>query len=742
MTGIEPFAISCVSGIALPIFQSVFETGGKFLGSMGKKLDEKTKQLIYTASGEYGKRYFKRHGILKALGMREAVPLESVYTAVQFLDEQEIRSFESIQNLEEAYRKANKRSFQQQDCQKQEGLKIANQKQYLMVLGQPGAGKSTFLRKIGLEALKGKKGGFKHDRIPVFIELKSFTSSQIDIEKLIVEEFSICGFPSSEQFIAKALEQGKLLILLDGLDEVPTVNTNEVISKIQNFVDRYDKNSFIVSCRTAAYRNNFQRFTDVKLADFDDTQIEQFIGNWFQSEVDKQAGTAQKCWELLQKPEYAAAKELAHTPLLLTFLCLTYDRSQNFPNNRSVLYKSALRILLEEWAAEKRILRDEIYQGLSTELEESLLSEIAYTGFDTDKLFFSQREVVEEIKTFLAGNLNAPKHLDGEAVLKAIAVQQGILVERAEDVYSFSHLTLQEYLTAQYIADNNLIEQLVTDHLSDRRWREVFLLVAGLVRSKNGADDLLLLMEKEAQKYINTPKLQGLLQWAEAATNGSEGDFKPVGKRAVAIANAIALAIAYANALAIAYALAYANTKAKAYAAYAYAAYAIAHAAKAANANAKAIAHAALANANAAIAALAIAYANALAYANADANADANALAIALAEELKKFKIFKEVNWTELIAQLRELEKQLPDREQHKQIHLAFAHRLVDTWCHALHLNPEIVKLSKEEAEALGDYLSANHLIIECKEAAVRISAKTWEEIESRMLLVPENSTI
>jgi hypothetical protein len=117
-------------------------------------------------------------------------------------------------------------------------------------------------------------------------------------------------------------------------------------------------------------------------------------------------------------------------------------------------------------------------------------------------------------------------------------------------------------------------------------------------------------------------------------------------------------------------------------------------------------------------------------------------LTIASAEELKKIKIFKEVNWTELIVQLRELEKQLPDREQPKQIHLAFADRLVDTWCHALHVNPEIVKLSEEEAEALGDYLLANIFIIPCKEAAVRISAKTWEEIESRMLVVPENSTL
>jgi predicted NACHT family NTPase len=50
-----------------------------------------------------------------------------------------------------------------------------------MVLGAPGAGKSTFLRKIGLEALKGEKGEYKHSCIPVFIDLKKFTEQEIDI---------------------------------------------------------------------------------------------------------------------------------------------------------------------------------------------------------------------------------------------------------------------------------------------------------------------------------------------------------------------------------------------------------------------------------------------------------------------------------------------------------------------------------------------------------------------------------
>jgi len=126
----------------------------------GKSLDKKTRQIIYTASGKYVQNYTKRHGILKVLGMREPVPLESVYTAVQFLDYQDLQRYDSVEGLETAYREAKRRSFQE-DCQRQEGLKVANEKQYLMILGSPGAGKSTFLRKMGLEAIRGKRGDRK-----------------------------------------------------------------------------------------------------------------------------------------------------------------------------------------------------------------------------------------------------------------------------------------------------------------------------------------------------------------------------------------------------------------------------------------------------------------------------------------------------------------------------------------------------------------------------------------------------
>ena len=127
---------------------------------------------------------------------------------------------------------------------REDGTIAANEKQYLMVLGGPGVGKSTFLCKIGLEALKGENGSFEHKCIPVFLELKKFTEDQLNIEELITEEFRNCNFPDPEQMTDKTLKSGKLLILFDGLDEVPDSNIDNVVSKIGDFVDRYSQNRF------------------------------------------------------------------------------------------------------------------------------------------------------------------------------------------------------------------------------------------------------------------------------------------------------------------------------------------------------------------------------------------------------------------------------------------------------------------------------------------------------------------
>lgn len=199
-------------------------------------------------------------------------------------------------------------------------------------------------------------------------------------------------------------------------------------------------------------------------------------------------------------------------------------------------------MLLKKWAAEKRIQRDPIYRKLSFALEKALLAEIAYAGFKENRLFFPSQGIIDQIRTFLASNLNAPKHVNGEEVLKAIEVQQGILVERATGTYSFSHLTLQEYLTAEYLNEHRELAPFVDGYLADPRWREVFLLVSGLMYHR-GADELLSHMEKAAQNMIRNPRPQALLMWAHQNTAGSAGPDKPSVKRTLALYYAFVLVL-------------------------------------------------------------------------------------------------------------------------------------------------------------------------------------------------------
>ncbi len=82
-----------------------------------------------------------------------------------------------------------------------------------------------------------------------------------------------------------------------------------------------------------------------------------------------------------------------------------------------------------------------------------MLAEIAYNNFINNNLFFQKTEITQQIEQILEEMLTNEKRIDGQDVLRAIEEQHGLLVNRYEDIYSFSHLTIQEFLTAKHIID-------------------------------------------------------------------------------------------------------------------------------------------------------------------------------------------------------------------------------------------------------------------------------------------------
>jgi len=310
----------------LETMKEAIKEKGQDLVSWLKK-NEKSSRDIQNASKKYVKNYADRHCHIKIFGMNEPFSLESIYTAVSFLGDKEIHHFATTEGLEEMFRTQGQRRLQG-SRKTVDGLSLVNEKTYLMVLGQPGAGKSTFLRRIGMEALKGKNGQYKHQVFPVLLELRRYSNGQLDLINSITEELAICGFPEEIEATRSLLEKGRLLLLLDGLDEVPGKYHDVIIDHIEDFIDQHKNNRFIVSCRTAAYRSKFRRFTDVLMADFDNDQIHDFIEKWFSQPRDREMDTANRCWKDLNKSSNASAKELAQNPLLLTLLCLVYEDGQ------------------------------------------------------------------------------------------------------------------------------------------------------------------------------------------------------------------------------------------------------------------------------------------------------------------------------------------------------------------------------------------------------------------------------
>jgi len=485
----------------------------------------------------------ERNSTIKVLTMREPQALQNLYVRANILKDK-ITSEEGLTAEElEIFFQRDGRSFGN-TRETVDGELMVNKLQKFIVLGKPGAGKTTYLRYLTLMMLN-PKSQIERRKLPIFVTLREWADKKNSLSEFIIDQFRVCGFEQPDLFVENLLKIGDCLLLFDGLDEVnQETNQSGVIQQIKDISDRYRKNQFIVSCRVAAYNRWFEQFTDVEMADFNEKQIEQFIINWFHSE----GVIGRECWNKLNR--YPQLKELASVPLLLTLLCITYNRSNDFPPNRANLYEEAIDALLRDWDASRRITRDVVYQQLSMSRKKSMFSRIAWGTFTESIYFIPERTLCKQIEKFiehLPGFKPEEIDVDSHAILKSIEAQHGIFVERAKRVHSFAHLTFQEYFTAKYIVDTahsfddkgkNSIENLVENHLYDNRWKEVFLLVSAML---DNANELLLLMCQKNKKILTFPTVNEMLLYAEAATSDNENKFPLILRKIFAIFIAIVL---------------------------------------------------------------------------------------------------------------------------------------------------------------------------------------------------------
>ena len=431
-------------------------------------------ELVNLAKARSEKKVREQCGTMRVLNMEQPIDLNEIYTDVNILEK--LTSNRRL-DISELLRQFNPEDFQRWGLsevkqERIEGIEAVKNHDKLMILGKPGAGKTTFLKFLTLACLRGD---LFPDRVPTFIALRDFAENfSGSLLQYISKQYAEYGIPENTPVrrgflesllkrdtnaIEMLLTKGRMLVLLDGLDEVREKDDERVLREIREFAEKYSENQIILTCRIAAKQYIFDKFTEVEIADFNEQQISSFAENWYRG---KQVKSEKFLTELKKRN---SVLELATSPLLLTLLCLVFEDSGDFPVNRAELYEEGLDALLRKWDANRGIQRDSVYKDLSVQKKEDMLSQIALTTFEAGDYFFKQKQLESYICDYIRNAPNAKTEekelqLDGEVVLKSIEAQHGLFVERARGLYSFSHRTFHEYFAARQIVSSTTPEKL------------------------------------------------------------------------------------------------------------------------------------------------------------------------------------------------------------------------------------------------------------------------------------------
>ncbi len=341
-------------------------------------------------------------GILQLLDMGHPIVIDDIYIDVNILEDipsQQWLDISKLQNL-----KATEFDrFGLGDVEQKQipGMRAVETYSKLRVLGKPGVGKTTFLQHLAIQC---NQGAFAANQVPVFIVLRNFAeesrvSGKFSLLHYIRQEFVTSGI-TEESVIETLLEKGRVLLLFDGLDEVLNQESNAVLREIRRFSDKYHKNRFVVTCRTAAKKLTLRGFTDVEIAPFTSQQIRAFARKWFVAftQTNTQHGQAQSIQFIhkLDLPENWQFRQLVITPLFLHLACWVFHGQEKFPTKRTDFYKQGLDLLLGKWDEARGVERDDVYRGFLLPQKLKLLRDfqgIKHTTNENDNHYEAERGV-------------------------------------------------------------------------------------------------------------------------------------------------------------------------------------------------------------------------------------------------------------------------------------------------------------------------------------------------------------
>lgn len=392
----------------------------------------------------------------------------------------------------------------------------------LVVLGDPGSGKTTLLRYLTLlfardiaeenKLVQQQLGLPESGYLPVLLPLRQIGAH---LTAHHAKDDGTDGHGLLLDFLRKSLKNerlevpvdffdgylhsGQAVLMLDGMDEVSDRNLRQRVARlIEAFIRAYPTCRYVISSRVKGYEGAArlgEGCVTTTVRDFTLDDVHNFLSQWHRLVAIGQMGAGataeqtakQQSSQLLHAIKAnPRVRELAINPLMLTVIAIIHRDQVKLPDRRAELYHEAVDVLLGKWDEAKGLGE----QGLNLSEKRLVLQAVAWHMHE-NRLKEIEREPLCALlqQQMGAGGVENSQHNSttpsAEWLLGVLEERTGLLVERGQGIYAFSHLTFQEYLAALAIAGDKDYIELTLTRAAEEWWREVILLQAGHLSTQN-----------------------------------------------------------------------------------------------------------------------------------------------------------------------------------------------------------------------------------------------------------------
>jgi hypothetical protein len=287
--------------------------------------------------------------------------------------------------------------------QRQNLLQTIRSYEYLLVLGEPGIGKTVALQRMMWETAQATELV-----VPILVPLLSFQGDLVEEVRVALNETDELKLETPEA-VRAFLRQTNCLIMFDGLNEVPGQYRELAVEAITHFMREFPRHRYVVTSRSQDELWRKLRASDaVKDAVVIQPITDQQVRHYLQAHLGKQAGQ-----ELHDRLD-GSLKALSHTPLLLWLIKEASQAKEELPRNRGELF--------DNFVVNRLLERDvKLAPKVDPEIKKEALAHLAFKLQQARMLVCERKDAVR----FLA----EVKYSDDTETILAEAIAHGLLTE-------------------------------------------------------------------------------------------------------------------------------------------------------------------------------------------------------------------------------------------------------------------------------------------------------------------------